>query len=259
MAERLINGVRLYYEEHGEGEPILCIHGTSSSAMVWGPAVDVLAGLGRVIVYDRRGCTRSERPDPYETTTVSDHADDAAALIEALDASPAVVIGRSYGGEVGLDLTLRYPDRVRTLVLLEAALLHLSPEAWRWEQGAHERVRAAADRGIETVGETFIGEVLGPEAWKGFSRTMRQMFTDNGPAILAELEGGPLKVDPEQLGTIDVPTLLVAASGSPEPFRQVTDRMAAAMPNAEKVVIEGGHFVDPADPSVIEFVRRALG
>src|SRR2546428_11340802 len=98
MPEVHVNGVRLYYEEHGQGDPMLCIHGTSSSAMVWRPAaINELSGLGRVIVYDRRGCTRSERPNPYETSVVP-HAEDAAALLLALDAVPAPVVGRGYGG-----------------------------------------------------------------------------------------------------------------------------------------------------------------
>ena len=125
MSEVHVNGVRLYYEEHGDGDPILCIHGTSSSAMVWRPAaIDELSALGRVILYDRRGCTRSERPDPYETSVVQ-HAEDAAALLLALGAVPAVVIGRSYGGETAIELALRHTDLVRALVLLEAASLTL--------------------------------------------------------------------------------------------------------------------------------------
>ena len=98
MPDARLNGIRLYYEQQGEGTPILCIHGTSSSALVWGEAVATLARLGRVIVYDRRGHTRSERPEAYERTSVSKHADDAAALLDGLRATPAIVIGRSYGG-----------------------------------------------------------------------------------------------------------------------------------------------------------------
>ena len=135
MPERRVHGIRLYYEEHGSGAPIFCIHGTSSSALVWGDAVRELARLGRVIAYDRRGCTRSERPEPYERTSVAEQADDAAALLDALAAAPAVVIGRSYGGEVAIDLALRYPDRVRALVLLEPGALGLSP-AYRAGSGA---------------------------------------------------------------------------------------------------------------------------
>jgi esterase len=112
--------VSLYYEEHGAGEPILCIHGTGSSAALWFDAAHELATHGRTIVYDRRGFARSERPEPF-VTDVHQHTDDAAALIEALEAAPAVVIGRSYGGNVALELALRYPDRVRALALLEGA------------------------------------------------------------------------------------------------------------------------------------------
>ena len=72
-----------------------------------------------MIAYDRRGCARSERPEPYERTSIAEHADDAAALLDALAAAPAVVIGRSYGATVATDLALRHPDRVRALVLLE--------------------------------------------------------------------------------------------------------------------------------------------
>lgn len=111
MSEITVNGIRLYYEEHGQGDPILCIHGTSSSAMVWRPAaIEELSGLGRVILYDRRGCTRSERPDPYETSVVQ-HAEDAAGLLQALEVVPAVVIGRSYGGETAVGSRCSTPAR----------------------------------------------------------------------------------------------------------------------------------------------------
>ncbi|HET9461343.1 MAG TPA: alpha/beta hydrolase, partial [Gaiellaceae bacterium] len=86
MPHVVANDVQLFYEDRGSGEAILCIHGTSSSALVWGAAVDELATIGRVIVYDRRGCSRSERPQPYERTSVREHADDAHGLLRALEA-----------------------------------------------------------------------------------------------------------------------------------------------------------------------------
>ncbi|HEU4980012.1 MAG TPA: alpha/beta fold hydrolase [Solirubrobacterales bacterium] len=95
MAEVHVNGIRLYYEEHGEGAPIICIHGGGSSAVMWESAIDELARLGRVIAYDRRGCARSERPERYERTSVAEQAEDARALLDELDAAPAIVIGRS--------------------------------------------------------------------------------------------------------------------------------------------------------------------
>ena len=74
-----VNGVSLYYEEHGAGEPILGIHGTGSSSALWANAAEELASRGRAIVYDRRGFSRSERPQPY-VGDVHEQADDAAAL-----------------------------------------------------------------------------------------------------------------------------------------------------------------------------------
>ena len=132
MSEIRVNGVSLYYEEHGAGEPIVCIHGTGSSSVLWSDAADELAQHGRTIVYDRRGFSRSERPEPY-VTDVHQHADDAAALIDALAAAPAIVIGRSQGGEIAVDLALRYPDRVRALALLEGGGLTLSEALRRWD------------------------------------------------------------------------------------------------------------------------------
>jgi pimeloyl-ACP methyl ester carboxylesterase len=72
---------------------------------MWGGAIVPLARLGRVIVYDRRGCARSERPSPYDATPVAEQADDAAGLLDALAGVPPIVIGRSYGGEIALELS----------------------------------------------------------------------------------------------------------------------------------------------------------
>ena len=77
------------------------------------------------------GSYRSERPEPY-VTDVHEHADDAAALLDALAAAPAVVIGRSYGGATAIDLALRYPRHVRALVLLEGDAPSLSETAAEW-------------------------------------------------------------------------------------------------------------------------------
>ncbi|MFL5797627.1 MAG: alpha/beta fold hydrolase [Actinomycetota bacterium] len=255
MPYATVNGVRLYHEEQGTGDPILCIHGTSSSAMIWGPVLRQLTPLGRVIAYDRRGCTRSERPEPY-VTSVAQHADDAAALLEALDAAPAVVIGRSYGGETALSLALRHPATVRALVLLEAAVLSLDPEARRWADELHQRLLAVAADAPESVGRVFMEGVVGPAAWRSFPEPIQRMITDNGPAILAEFAGGILDTDAKELGKIDVPTLLVAGSDSPPAFRRVTDLMADAIPGARVELVGGGHLVSPAEPAVLAFLRE---
>jgi esterase len=132
----------------------------------WGDAVEELARLGRVIAYDRRGCMHSQRPLPYERTSVAEQADDAAALLDALAATPAVAIGRSYGGAVAVDLALRYPDRVRALVLLEGDALGFSPAGLEWTRAIRERLRrVAAQEGVGAVYQALIDEVAAATAW----------------------------------------------------------------------------------------------
>lgn len=252
------NGIDLYYEEQGQGPPILCIHGTSSSALVWGDAPNEVAKRGRCIVYDRRGCFRSERPEPYESTDVKDHVYDAAALLDTLSATPAVVIGRSYGGEIAIDLARRYPDKVKALALLEPAVLMLDPEAMAWAEPLRRKVLEAGAKDISSVGEIFLREVVGDEVWESFPIELKQMFIGNGPAILAEFRGEWLDLTNEELSEIGHPTLIVSAQDSPEAFRRVDRLLTEASPNSETVLVEGGHFISPAHPAVLDFVDRCV-
>ena len=252
MSEIRVNGVTLYYEELGAGEPILCIHGTGSSAAFWVDATQELATHGRTIAYDRRGFSRSERPEPF-VTNVHQHTDDAAALIDALGAAPAIVIGRSYGGNVALDLALRYPDRVRALALLEGGPETLSESAMQWVADLERELFAAAEEDMTTVAETLIRGVAGGGAWDGLPPEARQIFTYNGPAIVAELRGGILEIGVEQLGSITQPTLLLGGRDSLPAFVEVANIMAKAMPQAQVEWVEGGHLINPAHPVVLAF------
>jgi esterase len=257
MSQITVNGVTLYYEEHGRGDPILCIHGTGSSTELWRkPAVE-LAEHGRALIYDRRGFGRSERPEPL-VTQFHLHAADAAALLDELGAAPAVVIGRSYGGEIAADLALRYPDRVRALALLEGGGMSLSPAFGRWLAALHERLVAAADANMETVGETFLREVLGDTAWDELPDPVREVFNANGPAILAEESGGMLGASAAELGAITQPTLVVGARDSGPEFAEATELTAQAIPRARVEWVDGGHLIDAAHPAVLAWVDEVL-
>ncbi len=251
-----VNGVRLYYEEHGSGVPILGIHGAGSSAVFWEDAAARLSGLGRVVTYDRRGSNRSERPEPYETTSVREHADDALALLRELDAEPAVLIGRSYGGTVALDLALREPESALGIALLEAGPRGLDDEYDCWFASLLDASeRAAAEHGAPAVGEVVLRDVFG--AWEELPEVWRDVFSGNGRALLAELRGGET-TDNARFAELEVPALVLTAESSPDPIRRCSDALARALPSARHSVVEGDHAVDPAGPDVLEFIREIL-
>jgi pimeloyl-ACP methyl ester carboxylesterase len=251
-----VNGARLYYEERGSGTPILGIHGGGSSAVFWEDAAERLSKLGRTIVYDRRGSNRSERPEPYDVTSIREQADDALGLLGALDAEPAILIGRSYGGTVALELALRHPASVLGVALLEAGSRGLSREYDDWfDRMAQTAEQAAAERGAESVGEVVLREVFG--AWEELPDVWRDVFGGNGPVLLAEIRGGET-TDNARLRELQAPALVVTADASPEPVRRGSLALEAALPQARTAHVGGDHAIDPAGPAVIEFVAEIV-
>lgn len=115
MATVETNGIQLYFEEHGEGEPLLLIMGWGGNAATWQPQLPGLAERFRVIAFDNRGAGRSSAPDePY---TVAQMAEDTVGLLDALDIPRAHVFGISMGGMIAQELALRHPERVNALIL----------------------------------------------------------------------------------------------------------------------------------------------
>ncbi len=115
MPTATVNGMDLYYEEHGTGDPLLCIMGFATDSTGWLLQVPDFARRYRTIVYDNRGVGRSARPPgPY---TIQQMADDACGLLDALGIERTHVLGISMGGMIAQELVLDHPERVRGLVL----------------------------------------------------------------------------------------------------------------------------------------------
>jgi pimeloyl-ACP methyl ester carboxylesterase len=111
---------------------------------------------------------------------------------------------------------------------------------------------------MSTVAETMLRSVVGDAGWEELPEPVKQVFTANGPAIVAEERGGYFDVSEEQLGAIVQPTLLVAGKDSPPAFADVTNLVAAAIPSARIEWVEGGHLINPAHPAVLGFVDEVL-
>ncbi len=115
MARAMVNGIEIYYEEHGSGPSLLLIPGLGADARLFGGVVPLLAHSHHVITFDPRGAGRSTAPPgPYR---IEQMADDSAVLLSALNVERADVVGYSMGGRIALSLALDHPERVRRLVL----------------------------------------------------------------------------------------------------------------------------------------------
>jgi pimeloyl-ACP methyl ester carboxylesterase len=109
------DGTRLYWTEHGTGEPLLLIMGLGATHVWWHRLTPLLASRFRTILFDNRGVGDSDQPPgPYDMAAM---ADDAMAVLDAAKVDSAHVFGASMGGMIAQEVVLRHPRRVRSLIL----------------------------------------------------------------------------------------------------------------------------------------------
>ena len=130
MPELQANGQTLFYEERGEGEPLLCIMGLATDSLAWIPQLKAFTARHRTITFDNRDVGRSSQADgPYEIT---DMAQDTLALADGLGLDSFHLLGLSMGGTIAQELALAAPERVRTLTL---AVTYPRAGAWAKRNG----------------------------------------------------------------------------------------------------------------------------
>ena len=118
----LVNGLKLYHEIHGAGEPLILLHGGVGASEMFGSLIPVLGKDRQVIAVHLQAHGRTtdiERPLSFEAM-----ADDIAALIKHLGLKQADIMGYSLGGGVALQTAIQYPNLVRKLVLISTAFKH---------------------------------------------------------------------------------------------------------------------------------------
>lgn len=115
MATVSVNGCKMYYEIHGQGDPLILIMGLRRNVEWWYRQIPVLSQQFRVIAFDNRGAGRSDKPTMEYSIRL--FADDTAGLMEALDISKARILGISMGGYIAQELALNYPSKVQSMVL----------------------------------------------------------------------------------------------------------------------------------------------
>jgi len=268
MASLDLGGVQIFYERAGAaGPPLVLVHGSWVDHSDWSPVVADLARDFRVLSYDRRGHSQSDRPPGQGH--VEEDADDLAALIERLDLAPAHVAGNSFGAAIALRLASRRPELFASLNVHEPPLFGLLA-ATPQTRDLLSRVRASVQAVVADLagGETeaatrrFVEEMaLGPGAWAALPDGFRTILLGNAPTFLDEArDPEALRFDPAALRSFDRPLLLTGGSQSPPHFAPVLDALAQALPQAQRHTFEGaGHLPHQSHPvAYAERVRAFL-
>ncbi|MEZ4402980.1 MAG: alpha/beta hydrolase [Kofleriaceae bacterium] len=232
MAFAHANQIRFHTAELGAGPTVVMAHGllVGSLASWYFTAAPVLARTHRVRLYDLRGHGKSDRPTTgYDTATM---VDDLAGLTADLTA-PFDLVGHSYGALVALGFALRFPARVRRLVVVEAPLPPgqvAEGDAW-FAAGPDHLVAAlpAPLRDAVAGGRRQAARLLA---------NLRALAEDT--TLLADLRAEPDLAD-DALGQLAAPTL--CAYGDRSSCLPAGRRLAAALPAARLVVLPGGHYL----------------
>jgi pimeloyl-ACP methyl ester carboxylesterase len=257
-----LNGVRIYWEISGDaGELVVLVHGSWGDHQNWASVVPVLSQSRRVLTYDRRGHSRSERP----ATQGSVHEDvaDLAALVEHHGRSQAHIIGSSFGASIVLRLAAERPDLFRSLIVHEPPLFSLlgdEPHARAALLTVQSRIATVVDvlttdnvaRGAREFVETIA---FGPGAWEALPQHVRETFIFNAPTWLDEMQDPEaMELDVGRLHDFAAPALLTMGDQSPPFFRSVVGRITEVLPGAETHTFAGaGHVPHLSHPE--EYLR----
>jgi pimeloyl-ACP methyl ester carboxylesterase len=259
-----VNDIQLYYEVHGQGEPLVLIMGLGASTLGWDMQVPTFSRESQVVAFDNRGSGRSDKPATLYTIRLL--ADDTAGLMDALGIASAHVYGQSMGGLIAQELALTYPQRVRTLVLgstscggrqavpalpehltLMASLITFSPEE-------------AAEKGLPLM---YSDEFIARRRQELIDRALAEAELRPPPDAFARQVQAAVRYKAyDRLTQIRCPTLVISGSDDKIVPAENSRILAERIPNAEFVVLPKaghGYLVECAEESnaiVLDFLRH---
>jgi 3-oxoadipate enol-lactonase len=242
MPKTQANGIELYYELHGpeDADVLVLSNGVLMSTASWAFQTPVLSQHYRLLLYDCRGQWQSDHPPgPYSMEL---HADDLAALLDALGIERAHIGGTSYGAEVSMVFALRYPARTRTLIVT-AAVSQLDPLlkglAGPWIEAARARDPELLFKVVYPL--TFAEEWIAANQPALDLARQRYEALDFDALLELFLCFSQLDITAD-LQKITAPTLIVAGELDALKPRKYSDIIAREIPNAEYALIpHAGH------------------
>jgi pimeloyl-ACP methyl ester carboxylesterase len=227
------NGISVHYAIYGQGSPVILLHGGLANMEYWGQQIEALAPHHTVIVMDSRGhggSTSDSRPYSYDLMT-----DDVVALMDVLKVPKADIVGWSDGGIIGLDLAMRYPERVGKIVAFAANTMTSGVI-----DGMEKNPTFAAF--IERAGHEYETHSATPNDYNAFVEQIGKMWASQ-----------PNWTD-AQLKAITAPVLVVDGDHDEAVKREHTEHIAATIPGAGLLILPNvSHFAFLQDPGLFNY------
>ncbi|MBT1262352.1 alpha/beta fold hydrolase [Pseudomonas sp. VS40] len=240
------------YLATGQGQPVVLIHGVGLNKEMWGGQVVGLAPHYRVITYDMLGHGASPRPE--NGTPLLGYADQLLELLDHLQLPQATVIGFSMGGLVARAFTLHYPERLKSLVVLNS-VFNRSPEQ---RAGVIARTAQAAEHGPDANAEAALSRWFSREyqaANPAQIAALRQTLAGNDPQgylTTYELFATQDMYRADELGNIKSPTLVATGELDPGSTPQMARQLADRIPGATVAILaEQRHMMPVESPRLV--------
>jgi 3-oxoadipate enol-lactonase len=235
------NGQTLYYEVHGEGEPLLLVMGLAADTMAWALQVPAFSARYRTVSFDNRDVGQSSMAEgPYEIT---DMAQDTLALADALELESFHLVGVSMGGAIAQEVALAAPDRVRTLTLAMTwprggAWAAKLSELWSARVEHMSREQRVDELMLLTLSEDFFENAEGV-AW------LRDLMLQNphpqsADAFARQLDASSRHDTRERLGSVAMPTHVIGAEHDILVPVWKSRELAELIPGARLSVVDAG-------------------
>lgn len=203
-----INKVQLYFEEHGSGEPLLLIHGLGTGSADWTQQLDALAAHYRVIVPCLRGFGKSERH--HGEYTIALFAADMIALLDYLQIETAHFCGLSMGGAVAFQAAVNYPDRLRSLIVINSQP-SFELNTLRKKLMFFGRSWMARYLGLSVVSAVLLRQNFPGSRHRALRRERRGLYENDPDIYLAAMEALENWTVVPELSAITVPLLVIAS------------------------------------------------
>lgn len=238
--------VKLYWEERGQGDPLLLIMGLGYTHDMWHRTMPIVSKRYRTISFDNRGVGLSDvPPGPYPIRAM---ASDAAAVMDAAGVARAHVFGISMGGMIAQEFTLQYPDRVRSLIL--GCTTHGGREAVVADQEVISTLNARGLMSIEEGIHSMIPFIYAPSTPRARIEEDLDIRRRTFPTVqgyFAQLQGVLAFESLSRLSQLKVPTLVIHGELDrlipPENGR----RLARFIEGAKLLMIPGASHIFPTD------------